>query len=708
FYNGRNSSVYRRGTPGLLFEVRGVNLLAASGTDTLCRPNPSYHSGRIATVSRQLFYTFGYDARAEDGFDRDGYTPGAGWEAIREEESILPEHRAVLSPRPVARLVDRGATPARLKAVGLFRRDTGVAEAEYGAAAEKQTRAGLVLANGTVVSAAWQMQHDFLSAFSSYEFFGLPLGAELASLEGGLRATLEELGDNDGVYVIVDLGREEVGHLELDIEAPSGTIVDIGYGEHLEDLRVRTHVGGRNFAARYICAGGRHSFTHHFQRWAGRYLAVHVHSGTFVLHRLHLRRREYPVENRGELTTGNPIRQQILDVSRRTLALCMHEHYEDTPWREQALYANDSRTQALCGYYAFGETAFPASSFSLLGRGLRADGFLELTAPARPAVTIPSFTFVWMLAVRDHFLYSADDSLAKGFLPQILSMLDAFLTERRDGLLPLRQAEGIWHFYDWTEGMSGYAESCFEEGLDVDAPLNCFLILALAAARDILRWCGRAGGDRLAQAAEEIRHGLAERFWDSGEDAFRTHDKAPVFSELTQALAVLAGVGSEDQREQVLDRISRKDSGLVPPSLSQSFYTFQARLTKKDLFGQGVLADIEETWGVMLRAGATAFWETIAGAGDFHNAGSLCHGWSAVPLYVYYHDLLGVQPLEPGYRRVAIDPITSGAASCSGTVPVPGGEINLAWEHADDHVRYRLTAPESCRPVLADPSGVLV
>jgi len=708
FYNGRNSSVYRRGEPGLLYEVRGPELLAASGTATLCRANPCYHSGPIATVSRQLFFTFGYDARAEDGFNRDGYTARAGWAAIRDEEVALPEGRRVLLRRPVARLVDGGATPAGLKAVGLFRRDTSIAEAEYGATAEKQTRAGLVMADGTLVSAAWQMQHDYLSARSSYEFFHLPLGAELASLEGGLRSSLGELGDNEGVYLVVDLGREEVGHLELDIEAPGGTILDIGYGEHLDDLRVRTYVGGRNFAARYICADGRQSFTHPFQRWAGRYLAIHVHAGTFVLHRLHLRRREYPVEDRGRLTADNPLRQRILEVGRRTLALCMHEHYEDTPWREQALYANDSRIQALCGYYAFGEAAFPASSFSLLGRGLREDGFLELTAPARPRVTIPSFTLVWMLAVRDHFLYSGDDSLARSFLPQILSMLEGFLAERRDGLLPLRQTEGIWHFYDWTEGMSGYAESCFEEGLEVDAPLNCFLILALEAVQDILRWCGQAGGDALAAAATEIRLGVADRFWDGEEGAFRNHDKAPVFSELTQALGVLAGVGSEDLRERVLHRMGRKDSGLVPPSLSQSLYTFQARLTRKDIFGQGVLADIEETWGVMLRAGATTFWETIGGAGDFHNAGSLCHGWSAVPLYVYYHDLLGVRPLEPGYRRFAIDPITSGTTACCGAVPVPGGEISLAWEHAGDHVCYRLSAPESCRPVLADPSGILV
>ena len=33
--------------------------------------------------------------------------------------------------------------------------------------------------------------------------------------------------------------------------------------------------------------------------------------------------------------------------------------------------------------------------------------------------------------------------------------------------------------------------------------------------------------------------------------------------------------------------------------------------------------------------GATTVWETIEGSEDFSDAGSLCHGWSALPIYYY-------------------------------------------------------------------------
>jgi hypothetical protein len=37
----------------------------------------------------------------------------------------------------------------------------------------------------------------------------------------------------------------------------------------------------------------------------------------------------------------------------------------------------------------------------------------------------------------------------------------------------------------------------------------------------------------------------------------------------------------------------------------------------------------------MLEQGATSFWETAKGEADFSGAGSLCHGWSALPIYYY-------------------------------------------------------------------------
>ena len=38
----------------------------------------------------------------------------------------------------------------------------------------------------------------------------------------------------------------------------------------------------------------------------------------------------------------------------------------------------------------------------------------------------------------------------------------------------------------------------------------------------------------------------------------------------------------------------------------------------------------------MIDYGSDTVWETLDGAKAFGNAGSLCHGWSAVPVYIFH------------------------------------------------------------------------
>ena len=57
-------------------------------------------------------------------------------------------------------------------------------------------------------------------------------------------------------------------------------------------------------------------------------------------------------------------------------------------------------------------------------------------------------------------------------------------------------------------------------------------------------------------------------------------------------------------------------------------------------FEKFIKDDIKKTYSYMLENDATTFWETIVGAEDFGGAGSLCHGWSALP--IYYYNLFGM------------------------------------------------------------------
>ena len=65
-------------------------------------------------------------------------------------------------------------------------------------------------------------------------------------------------------------------------------------------------------------------------------------------------------------------------------------------------------------------------------------------------------------------------------------------------------------------------------------------------------------------------------------------------------------------------------------------------------YAEKVFDEIAERWGRMLYANATTFWEVDEGAEAFDRAGSLCHGWSAIPYYLYGAYGAGIKATDCG------------------------------------------------------------
>ncbi len=670
YYHGRTNFSYLKTQPGLTYQIRAGKAQIGGGPGTLYRPSRSYRQGTTPLTTGQLSFTFEHDARGDDGWIELNYVPDAGWQTIRENEtvSIDPEN---LSPRPIDKLILKPRPQARIINQGVFRRESDPAK-----------------------SVAEQMQEDFLS-FRAFEELTAPESKTRMPIPEGIVFRPQAIGTHHGLYLVVDLGQEEAGVLDLELDACGGTIIDIAYGEHLDDLRVRAAVGGRNFASRCICREGRQQFTHYFARWAGRYLQLHIHEPKerLIVYYAGLRPTEYPVKIRGGYRSSDPLQNKTHEVSVRTLHLCMHEHYEDCPWREQALYANDSRNQMLAGYYCFGDYAFADQSLHLLAKGLKDDGYLEMCAPSEIDITIPSFTLVWFQAVVDHWLYSGDRRAMERHYAVMKRMLDVHLGTLVDGFLPCPVGPRYWQFYDWAEGLTGIKAT----DVRFDSILNLFLCQALDASARLAQACGEeVYAKRYHRHADRIRQAFHEHFWDPSRGAYLTYrgrDAIEHVAELTLSLAILAGACPDNLAGNLRERLASANNGLAATTLSQSLYKFQALLTDADRYGPVVLDTIEQYWSTMLYSGATSFWETLQGSWDFDRAGSLCHGWSAIPIYFYGAYQLGIEPIEPGFRRFKVAPVRSMILNVTGKIPTPAGPIEVRWERFRDRLYGQVIHP---------------
>jgi len=455
----------------------------------------------------------------------------------------------------------------------------------------------------------------------------------------------------DGIAVILDLGEETVGFLSLDLDLPTDAELLIGWGEHLDDGRVRTEVGRRNFAAQYVGRAGENRFFNPFRRLGLRYLQLHIAAPSATLRYAGVCPVDYPLPER-RFAMADPLHDRIMQVGLRTMALCMHEHYEDCPWREQALYAMDSRNQMLCGYYSWREFDFARASIALMGHSLREDAMLELCSPADCSITIPSFTAVWVTQLKEYLDYSGDAAFVRTMLPTARAIAEGFI-DRMDetGLLTCMVDKKYWNFYEWSDGLSGKI-GVEDAELTYDAPLCAFVSLAFGALEKICTALGEADADRWKDEHQRLNAALHEAFFDRARGLYASFRHCVTgetghYAALTQALCLYAGACPAEEADRVRAHLASGD-GLVPVTLSHSIYKYEALLADPDRYGGYVRREIERIWGGMLSAGATTFWETETGADDFHYAGSLCHGWSAVPVYLYgrYADALGLEKLE--------------------------------------------------------------
>ncbi len=582
---GKDFSTHRASPAGLIFEVTdGGQVLCASSSETLSRPDTRYRFGEeVGKVTGQLGFTFAFDQTAAP----------APWQA-----SVLSSRSLELRRRPIKQLKILPPAPTLLHSYGTFR-DTEEA------------------------SPALQMQNAYLKTTSDprpvyFPYFpGIPLTAP----------------DGDGTFVLVDLGEESTGFFSMEIELSAPAKILVGWGEHLSDLRVRTAIDGRNFAFSLTLPAGRQTVEFPLLRLGLRYLQLHIYAPDCTLYYAGIRPTLYPIGKPAPAPIQDALHQKIYETCIHTLHLCMHEHYEDCPWREQALYAMDSRNQMLIGYHVFRETRFAKASLELIAHSLRADGFLELCSPARVSVNIPAFSAIFLVQLQEYLQYSNDRAFVKRMLPTARRVADNFLHRiERNGLI--RAIPGYWNFYEWQGSLSGNQPDQNSPRRSYDAPLCAFVAMGLAALAKICDELGEDGScyrsckDRMAKAVQ--------KFWAPEQGCYATYlaeEKIHHFCELTNALFFCADLVPQKRKEKVLKKL--RHGPLIPITLSHSIFKYQALLSDPNNI-DFVLADIAERFGAMLFSGATTFWETDLGEQDFSNAGSLCHGWSAVPAYVYF------------------------------------------------------------------------
>ena len=623
-YNaGIHTYVYYLKTPALCFVVtEDDKVVCYSDKRTRSRLSTTYVSGeKIDVLAPPSGYTVAVDLSKQDCWkeaDAEGFA-----------ESVEVDTGFELYERPIAKPEFKKAEDSIVLAQGVFQDGGG----------------------NTVGKKA---QYAFLSARTLIEMTGvarekqdtLPYDFTFQADQG------------DGVYAVIDLTRNRAGHLNFDITVDEDCDAIISIGEHLSDMRVRAYVGGRNYALSFRLKKGRNQFTETMRRVAGRYLMVYVYAKKATVSQLAILEYSYPFKKK-PVTLPDGLKQKIYDVGVRTLELCFHEHYEDCPMREQALYGQDSRNQMLFAYDVFEGTDLQKESLRLLGMCYHSEGHSLIHTSPGYALTIlnwldakgglPIFSLYWVLAVCEYYEHTKDATFVREMRPRIEEVISDY-RKRTDEKGVKCFPTGFFNFYEWSEGMEPgtnantdvmNVNNAAEKPETYDCPPTALFSYVLKFFANILEEMGEDSSSY--QALSEVCTNAMENFYDEEDGYYYSYvgvdGKRFGKHELVQATALYCI--ESDKNRRIAEQMIQKENGLSRCTLSVLQFKYEGVIKALGQRGlEWVLQELEDVFGNMCFQGYTTFPEMEGGEKIFEDAASLCHGWSAVGCYIYNKYLL--------------------------------------------------------------------
>ena len=399
---------------------------------------------------------------------------------------------------------------------------------------------------------------------------------------------------------------------------------------------------------------------------AYRYVQLDVETGAEPLriHDLHGIFTAYPFEQRAAFASDRPWIADVWEMDWRVFRLSAFEHFWDTPYYEQLQYVGDTRIESLLSLYNAGDDRLMRNALLHFDQSRMPDGLTQSRYPNALSQYIPGFSLWWVAMVHDHMMHRPDPAFVRQFVPGIRGVL-AWFERHVDGTGMLGPMPW-WNFLDWNAAYERGVPPGAENGNST--PMTLHFAYTLRRAAELEEALGQpAEGARYRTVADRLVAAVQARAWDEGRGLFADTPEKKLFSQQTNALAVLAGAVPPERRRPLMERV------LADKSLVQASYYF--RFYVDEALREAGLADryLErlEPWREMLALGLTTTAETP------EPTRSDSHAWSAHPNYHLLATVLGIRPAAPGFARVEVAPALGPMRRASGRMPHPAGSIEV-------------------------------
>ncbi|MCC5875159.1 MAG: alpha-L-rhamnosidase N-terminal domain-containing protein [Candidatus Sumerlaeia bacterium] len=514
-----------------------------------------------------------------------------------------------------------------------------------------------------------------------------------AAMKDDRKVTVIQPCRDGDIELCYDLGEQNCGYYEFEVDAPAGTVIDMFGVEYICEKRGIQHTWSNKNGLRYVCREGTNQYLS-LKRRSGRYLYITIREQTGPVKLKHLRLVEstYPVNRVGSFESSDGQLDQIWEISERTLKLCMEDVFTDCPLYEQTMWVGDARNEGLLAMVAYEDVSdILRRCIRLAAQSLETYPFIPSHAPTSSTdAYLPAWCFLWGISIWDYYFYTGDREFLREIWPDVLKNLR--------GVEQWKDVHGLftgpfWNMFDWIGVDSGHDTVTHNSML-------------LKGSLDALAKCAVEIGDE--EAAEWIRGWSADlisaldKLWSSELQSYvdSIHSDGKFSRSMcihTNFLSLLYDIVPEGRREAALQNVLNPPAGML--TLGSPFamlYLYEAL----DKLGQHdrIIESIQTSYQSMLDVGATTVWEQFANGNAFNPDGfptrSHCHAWSSSPILYLNLLILGIRQVEPGGSAYTISPRVNHTEFARGTSASFRGPIAVSWQKNGDFVDIDVQAPD--------------
>ncbi len=544
------------------------------------------------------------------------------------------------------------------------------------------------------------------------------------SLEALLSGSMEVRSiEGKDPYIVIDLGRPYNCVPCIEMEGSAGDVVEFAYSNVLKDGRCPGVDGVSRFAARYVAKDGAQSWHPWNVATAFRYVTVVFRTGgrKVSVKSCHCIAHCYPVNRTGSFECSDKTLNMLWKAAIETNLMHLQDTYIMDPVRERAYYVmvTEIEQSHLCYYVSCGDLAATETQFKLTPRtqlscgkfplmqpSAEHRGFASDTRPFKSASysVIPGIAVFYSQAVVRRYKWFPKAGFLDKQYPVLLRLAEWFERQTdRNGLLfnmpPINWLD--WPLYEkWNRmnlsgAMLGYNSAYVQFLADL-----AWCASKLGFSEHAKKWQALENTTRLA---------IRRLFWDENRglfaDFYTDSGRADTYSEMLNALALLAGVADDRQRARIIDNLKNRSEDVTPVSPLYMFYVAEAMCSCGEdgymfdymsrryapVMGRTDFPTLPEGWG-------DSAYESGMGFVSIHGGG----GGGALTLSTR---MLGISPVGEGFGRFRFCPMVGNLEHASGAIPSSAGLIEASWRREGEKLSLSITVPEGSECQAEAPRG---